>query len=164
MHARKSWDVLQVRAENNERFDDVITWKTFSTLLVHCEGNQSATGGFPSQRPVTRNLVVFDLRLNKRFNRQLKRSLITLYIWILNNSLDMKYNSVLDISASIYCYNYSSRYPFVSRWVIKHILFGKEHTNVMTYRFHYTVMLMISVKCSLVVTRVIRVNIKVTFG
>ena len=104
MHTRKSWDVLQVRAENNERFDDVITWKTFSALLVLCEGNQSATGGFPSQRPVTWNLVVFDLRLNKRFNRQSKRSLITLFIWILNKSLDMEYNSVLDISASICCY------------------------------------------------------------
>ena len=34
--------------------------------LVLCEGNPLVTGGFPSQRPVTRSFVVFfDLRLNK---------------------------------------------------------------------------------------------------
>ena len=39
----------------------------FSRLLVLCEGNPLVTGGFPSQRSVTRSFdVFFDLRLNRR--------------------------------------------------------------------------------------------------
>ena len=48
--------------------------ETFSTLLAFCEGNPSVTGGFPLQRPVTRSFAVFfDLRLNKRLNKQSRR-------------------------------------------------------------------------------------------
>ena len=53
-----------------------ITWwrpqiETFSALLALCEGNLPVTGGFPSQRLVTRSFdVFFDLRLNKRLNKQ----------------------------------------------------------------------------------------------
>ena len=36
--------------------DDVIKWK-HSVLLGICAGNSSVTGEFPTQRPVTRNLV-----------------------------------------------------------------------------------------------------------
>ena len=44
--------------------------KTFSALLFRCEENP-VTGGFPSQRPVTRSFVVFfHLRLNKRLSKQ----------------------------------------------------------------------------------------------
>ena len=44
--------------------------ETFSALLALCEGNPSVTGGFPSQKPVTRNFgVLFDLRLNKRLSK-----------------------------------------------------------------------------------------------
>ena len=39
--------------------------QTFSALLALCEGKPLVTGGFPSQRPVTRSFCVFfDLRLN----------------------------------------------------------------------------------------------------
>ena len=39
-----------------------------------CERNPLVTGGFPSQRPVTRSFnVFFDLRRNKRFSKQPKR-------------------------------------------------------------------------------------------
>ena len=39
----------------------------FSALLALCEGNPPVTGGFPSQRPVTRSFAVFfDLHLTKR--------------------------------------------------------------------------------------------------
>ena len=42
-----------------------------SVLLALCVGNSAVTGEFPSQRPVTRNFdVFFDLRLNKRLNKQ----------------------------------------------------------------------------------------------
>ena len=45
--------------------------ETFSALLALCEGNQPATGEFPSQRPVTRSFDdLFDLRLNKRLSKQ----------------------------------------------------------------------------------------------
>ena len=44
---------------------------TFSALLALCAGNSPVTGGFPSQRPVTRSFdVFFDLRLNKRLSKQ----------------------------------------------------------------------------------------------
>ena len=52
------------------------TWRrhqmeTFSALLVLCAGNSPITGEFPSQRPVTRSFdVFFDLRLNKRLDKQ----------------------------------------------------------------------------------------------
>ena len=54
----------------------VILWRhqmeTFSALLALCAGNAPITGEFPSQRPVTRSFgVFFDLRLNKRFSKQL---------------------------------------------------------------------------------------------
>ena len=45
--------------------------ETFSALLALCEGNPPVTGGFPSQRPVTRSFDVFiDLRLGKRLSKQ----------------------------------------------------------------------------------------------
>ena len=45
--------------------------ETFSALLALCAGNSSVTGEFPAQRPVTRSFdVFFDLRLNKRLNKQ----------------------------------------------------------------------------------------------
>ena len=48
--------------------------ETFSTLLALCAGNLMVTGEFPSQRPVTRNFdVFFDLSLNKRFSKQVRR-------------------------------------------------------------------------------------------
>ena len=44
--------------------------ETFSALLPLCEGNPPFTGGFPSQRPVTRSFdVFFNLRLNKGLNK-----------------------------------------------------------------------------------------------
>ena len=52
------------------------TWRrhqlvTLSALLATCAGNSAVTGGFPSQRPVTRSFAVFfDLRLNKRLSKQ----------------------------------------------------------------------------------------------
>ena len=48
--------------------------ETFSALLALCEGKPPVIGGFPSQRPVTWNFdVFFDLRLNKRLSKQLRR-------------------------------------------------------------------------------------------
>ena len=45
--------------------------ETFSALLAICAGNLPVAGEFPAQRAVTRSFVVsFDLRLNKRLNKQ----------------------------------------------------------------------------------------------
>ena len=42
-----------------------------SALLAFGEGNPLVTGGFPSQRPVTRSFdILFDLLLNKRLSKQ----------------------------------------------------------------------------------------------
>ena len=44
--------------------------ETFSTLLIHCEGNPLVTGGFPSQMLVMQTFDVFlDLHLNKRVSK-----------------------------------------------------------------------------------------------
>ena len=56
-----------------------LTWtrhqmETFSALLAPCEENPPVTGGFPSQRPVTRSFdIFFDLRLNICMNKRTKR-------------------------------------------------------------------------------------------
>ena len=45
--------------------------ETFSAFLALCEGKPPVTGGYPSQRPVTRSFdVFFDLCLNKRLSKQ----------------------------------------------------------------------------------------------
>ena len=55
---------------NFDIHDDVIKWK--HTGL--CEGNPPVTGGFPSQRAVTRSFdVFFDPRLKKRLSKQSRR-------------------------------------------------------------------------------------------
>ena len=48
--------------------------ETFSALQVLCVGNPPVTGGFPSQRPVTRGFdTFFDLHRNKRLSKQFRR-------------------------------------------------------------------------------------------
>ena len=45
--------------------------ETFTALLALCEVIPPVTGGFPSQRPVTRNFdIFFVMRLNKRLGKQ----------------------------------------------------------------------------------------------
>ena len=42
-----------------------VQMETFSALLALCEWNLPVTGGFPSQRPVTRSFdIFFNVRLN----------------------------------------------------------------------------------------------------
>ena len=54
--------------------DDVIKWKKKSALLALFDENPPVTGGFPSQRPLTRSFdVFFDLCLNKQVNKQSRR-------------------------------------------------------------------------------------------
>ena len=48
--------------------------ETLSILLDLCERNYLVTGGFPSQRPMTRGFdVFFDLCLNKRLSKESRR-------------------------------------------------------------------------------------------
>ena len=47
-----------------------------SALLALCEGKPLVTDGVPSQKPVTRSFdIFFNLRLNKRLNKQSRRRL-----------------------------------------------------------------------------------------
>ena len=58
----------------NMDHDDIIKWKHFLLLLALCTRNSLITGEFPSQRPVTWSFdVVFDLHLNERLSKELKR-------------------------------------------------------------------------------------------
>ena len=46
----------------------------FSALLAFCEGNSSAIGEFPAQRPVTRSFdLFFDLGLRQQLSKQWRR-------------------------------------------------------------------------------------------
>ena len=56
--------------------------ETFSTLLVLWEGIPPVTGGFPSQRPVTRSFdVIFELHLIKRLSKQSRRWWFEMPLW-----------------------------------------------------------------------------------
>ena len=44
--------------------------EAFSALLAICAGNSPVSGEFPTQRPVTRSFVYFDLRPNKWLSKQ----------------------------------------------------------------------------------------------
>ena len=80
MHNKWVWSISTVgfRRRNLVRCCgnlNISTWwrnqiETFPTLPALYEGNPPVTGGFSSQRPVTRSFdVSFDLRLNKRFSK-----------------------------------------------------------------------------------------------
>ena len=74
------WYVDRISARKGLRIyrHMILSWwrqqmEPFSALLVLCEGNP-VTGGFPSQRLVTRSFDVFsDLRLYKRLSKQSMR-------------------------------------------------------------------------------------------
>ena len=58
--------------------DDVIKIETLSAFLTLCDGNPPVTGGFPSQRPVTRNFgVFFDLP-----EQTVNQTIETRVIWV----------------------------------------------------------------------------------
>ena len=55
----------------NENTQHMMTTSIGNILLDLCDGNPPVTGGFPSQRPVTRSFdVFFDMRMNKRLSKQ----------------------------------------------------------------------------------------------
>ena len=68
-------------------FVQIVQWwrhqmEAFSVLLALSEGNTPVTGGFPSQRPVTRSFdVFFDLSRNKRLSQQLRRPRFETPLW-----------------------------------------------------------------------------------
>ena len=67
MAEETSWNYAKIR--ELKRWRNQI--ETFSVLLALCAGNSLVIGEFPSQRPATRSFdVFFDLRLNKRLNKQ----------------------------------------------------------------------------------------------
>ena len=65
--------------DNSPVWNVSVSWwrhqmETFSALLAICAGNSPVTAEFPSQKPVTGSFYVsFDLRLNKRLNKQSRR-------------------------------------------------------------------------------------------
>ena len=64
--------------------------ETFSASLALCKGNPPVTGGFTSQKPVTRSFdVFFDLYLNERLSKQSRT-----VIW----------DTIALIMASLYCF------------------------------------------------------------
>ena len=70
------WKVGKLNNDNSKRVSEIMGLRTLSngnisSLLVPCWGNPPFTGGFPSQRPVTRSFdVFFDLHMNKRLSKQ----------------------------------------------------------------------------------------------
>ena len=69
------WEEIGERQTPKSALLDLTWWRhqmeTFSAFLVLCAGNSPVTCEFPAQRPETRSFdVFFDLRLNKRLNKQ----------------------------------------------------------------------------------------------
>ena len=73
--SKMDFSVTNVNDQNAQVREHARSWwrhqmENFSALLALCEGNPPVTGGFPSQRPVTRSFdVFFDQRLNKQSRR-----------------------------------------------------------------------------------------------
>ena len=66
-HGIQSYDSTMMTSSN----------ENFFRVTALCEGNPPVTGGFPSQRPVTRNFdIFFDLHLNKQCSKQSR------HLWI----------------------------------------------------------------------------------
>ena len=63
--------IMSAIASQITNFSIVYSNGNIFRVLALCDGNPPVTGGFPSQRPVTRSFgVFFDLRLNKRLSKQ----------------------------------------------------------------------------------------------
>ena len=75
--------------------------ETFSALLDLCAGNSPVTGEFSWKRAVTHSLdVFFDLRLNKRFNKQSRRRWFetpSLSLWCHCNDTARFYPYILEL-------------------------------------------------------------------
>ena len=77
----------------------ILTWwrhqmQTFTALLALCVGIPRVTGGFPSQRPVTRTFDVFlDLCLNKRLCKRSRHRFETpsCSLWRHSNDIDTEF-------------------------------------------------------------------------
>ena len=92
--------------------------ETFSALLVLCEGNPPVTGGFPSQKPVTRGLdVFFGLRLNKQsgdLRRHRAHYDVTVMIILLHADISSQKVAFCDI-CHFYC-----------RWIQVHLSYQND--------------------------------------
>ena len=72
--------------------------ETFYVLLALCQGNPPATGGFPSQRSVTRSFdTFFDLRLNQRFSKKSRRWWFETQSFSLWRHYDGKWTGLTDL-------------------------------------------------------------------
>ena len=92
--------------------------ETFSALLVLCEGNPPATDGFPWQRPVTLNFVVFfDLCLNKRSSKQ------STCRWCETSSHSLwRYcNETCIIPTVLTRHNLVYTLFYINRWILKYV-------------------------------------------
>ena len=75
LHCQWWWWHNESSSQGTNRYDiehdDVNKWKHFLRYWPFVRGNPPVTGGFPSQRQVTRSFdVFFDLYLNKRLEKQ----------------------------------------------------------------------------------------------
>ena len=100
--------------------DDVIKWITFTALLAICAGNSPVPGEFPAQRPVTRSFdVFFDLRLNRRLNKQswgLGFETLSCPLWRhCNDACYFRYHEVQYIREILRVHGTSKRYNIVQR-------------------------------------------------
>ena len=88
---------IHVCNEENSYHDDVIKWKHIR-VTGHLCGEFTGPPWTPSQRPVTRSFdVLFDLRLNKRLNREagdFKRYRAHYDVTVMNSNL-LKWNETI---------------------------------------------------------------------
>ena len=135
--------------------------ETFFALVVFCEGNPPVTFWFPSQRPVSRSFeVFFDLRLNKRFNKQSRRRWFetpSLSLWRHCNSrgcLDPKSTST---STSAVASKFDSETQKHCCWAVSQIPWLLKDFNIESYYFDTLyVYLRFQKKCSIIYCALVR--------
>ena len=123
----------------------IILWRhhmeTFSALLALCVGNPAATGGFPSQRPVTQSFdVFFNLCMSKQLNKQLRHR------WFETPSHSLWHHCNNDVHIE-FCLFMSYWIEFIPRRVyctrvsksVSHPLLFIVLRKVMSINFHYPV-------------------------
>ena len=122
--------MLQNSATTNNMM--TLSSRIIFALLALCEGKPPVTGGFPSQRPVTRGFdVFFDLRLNKRSNKQSRRRWFeppSRPLWRHCNATTESFTYIMGCIASVI-------------WKFKHIILARCHmTTLMVSRLDDTIL------------------------
>ena len=122
-------------------WDHIMTSSNHFLFLALCQGNPPVTGGFPSQRPVTRSFdVYFDLRLNIRLCKQSRRRWFETSSRSLWRHCNKIVNLDLSYSIAIKCkLNYClQQFDHFANGIISINRNTKHHFGIILFHGHFT--------------------------